>query len=78
MPRGSRSVFTGTFRAKKELHCIFLGKKVFIITSKHGTTIFFSHCNPIAKKNWPKKRAYVYRVSISDRAHVPWASHNTP
>ena len=59
-PGGTRSVFTGTFRAKKELHCIFLGKKVFIITSKHGTTIFFSHCNPIANKNWLKKRAYVY------------------
>ena len=24
-----------------EFQCIFLGKKVIIITSKHGTTIFF-------------------------------------
>ena len=24
-----------------EFQCIFLGKKVIIITSKHGTTVFF-------------------------------------
>ena len=28
-------------------HCVFLGKKAIIITSKHGTTIFFSHYNLI-------------------------------
>ena len=40
-PGGTRSVFTRAFRAKRELQCIFLGKKAIIITSKHGTTIFF-------------------------------------
>ena len=44
-PGGTHSVFTRTFRANRELHCIFLGKKAIIITSKHGTTIFFSHYN---------------------------------
>jgi len=44
-PGGTRSVFTRAFRAKRELHCIFLGKKAIIITSKHSTTIFFSHYN---------------------------------
>ena len=44
-PGGTRSVFTRAFRAKRELHCIFLGKKAIIITSKHGTTIFFSYYN---------------------------------
>ena len=44
-PGGNRSVFTRAFLAKRELHCIFLGKKAIIITSKHGTTIFFSHYN---------------------------------
>ena len=44
-PGGTRSVFTRAFRAKRELHCIFLGKKAFFITSKHGTTIFFPHYN---------------------------------
>ena len=43
--RGTRSAFTRAFWAKRELHCIFLGKKAIIITSKHGTTIFFSHYN---------------------------------
>ena len=42
---GTRSVFTRAFRTKRELDCIFLGKKAIIITSKHGTTIFFSHYN---------------------------------
>ena len=28
-------------------HCVLLGKKAIIITSKHGTTIFFSHYNLI-------------------------------
>ena len=44
-PGGARSVFTRAFRAKRELQCIFLGKKAIVITSKHGTTIFFSHYN---------------------------------
>ena len=56
-PGGTRSVFTRTFRTKRELQCIFLGEKAIIITSKHCTTIFFSH----------------YNASISDRAHAPWA-----
>ena len=38
----SDDLFTRAFRAKRELHCMFLGKKV---TSKHGTTIFFRHYN---------------------------------
>ena len=40
-PWGTRSVFIRAFRAKRELHCIFLGKKAIIITSKHGTTTLF-------------------------------------
>ena len=44
-PGGTRSVFTRAFRAKRELHYIFLGKKEIIIKSKHGTTIFFAHYN---------------------------------
>ena len=44
-PGGVRSVFTRAFRAKRDLQCIFLGKEAIIITSKHGTMIFFSHYN---------------------------------
>ena len=40
-PGGTRSVFTRAFGAKRELHCIFLGKKTIIISSKHDPTIFF-------------------------------------
>ena len=49
-PAGTRSVFMPTFRAKRELHCIFLGKKAIIITSKHGTMISFSHYNLFLRK----------------------------
>ena len=44
-PGGTRSVFTRTSRVKRELQCIFLWKKAIVITSEHGTTIFFSHYN---------------------------------
>ena len=36
---GTRLVFMCAFRAKRELHCIFRGKKAIIITSKHATTV---------------------------------------
>ena len=81
MPRGTRSVFTHAFRAKRELHYIFLGKKAIIITSKHGTTIFFSHYNLFLGKLKEKlaRKAHVHTdASILDHPHVPWASHNTP
>ena len=75
----TRSAFTRLFRAKRELQYIFLGKKVIIITSKQGTTIYFSHYN---FKKLKEKSAHKAGVntdsSISDRAHAPWASYNTP
>ena len=40
-PGGIRSEFTHALWAKGELQSIFLRKKAIIITSKHGTTIFF-------------------------------------
>ena len=61
MPREHSLVFTRAFRAKRELQCIFLGKKAIVITSKDGTKIFFSHYNlflgKLKEKNWPEKRA---------------------
>ena len=82
MPRGHSLSIYATFRAKREPHCIFLGKKAFIITSKQGLTIFFFAITIFfwenLKKNWPQKRAYVYWASISNRAYAPWATHNTP
>ena len=50
-PGGTHSVFTRAFREKRELQCIFLGKKAIIITSEHSTMIFFSHLiQPFSKK----------------------------
>ena len=80
-PGGTRSAFTCASRAKRELQYIFLGKKTIILTSKQGTTIYFSHYNFFLGK-LKEKSARKARVntdaSISDRAHAPWASYNTP
>ena len=79
---GTRSVLTLAFRAKRGLQCIFLGKKAIVITSKDGTTIFFSYYNLfffLKQKLARKARVHMHTdASISDRAHALWASHNTP
>ena len=54
-PGGTRSVFSRSFPVKREVQCIFLGKKAFVFTSKDGTMIFFSHFNLFLeklKKDW--------------------------
>ena len=59
-PGGTRLVFTRACRAKRELHCIFLGKEAIIITFKHGTTIIFLitiFLKENLKKNLPEKHA---------------------
>ena len=59
-PGGTRSVSTSAFRAKRELHYVFLGKKAISSTSKHGTTIFFPiriFFSENLEKNCPEKRA---------------------
>ena len=81
MPGDTRSVFKRAFRPKRKVKIIFLDKKVIIITSKHGTTIFFSHYNLFVgklKEKLARKARVNTDASISDRAHAPWASHNTP
>ena len=77
---GTRSVFTRAFRVKRELQYIFLGKKAIVITSKDGTTIFFLITIFFFKEKLARKeRVHMYtNASISDRAHAPLASHNTP
>ena len=71
MPGGTRSVFKRAFRPKRELQVLFLDKKVIIITSKHRTTIFFSHYNLFLgklEKNWPASCVLllmqVYRIVL--------------
>ena len=63
-PGGTCSVFTRAFRAKRELQCIFLGKKAIIITSKHGTTIFFSHFS------LRSERGTFFRLQVHQRVGI--------
>ena len=66
-PGSTRSVFTRAFRAKRELHRIFLEKKVITrISLLHPNTAqgsFFSPNNlslgKLKKKNRPEKPAYI-------------------
>ena len=50
MPRGTRSVFTRAFRQKENFTIYFSGKRRSLFTSKHSTTIFFSHYNLFLEK----------------------------
>ena len=73
-PGGTRSVFTQAFGAKWELQWLFIGKKAIIITSKHGTTIFFSHYYLFLgerKEKLARKARVSTDASTSDRAHAP-------
>ena len=66
-PGGTRSVFTHAFHPKRELRCIFPRKKAINITSKHSTTIFFSHYNyflgKLQEKLARKERVNTERVN---------------
>ena len=65
MPRGQSLSIYALFSGKKRtLKCIFLGIKVIVITSKHGTTIFFSHYN-------------LFQGKLKEKL-ARKASHNTP
>ena len=80
-PGGTRAVFTRGFRTTRELHCIFLEKKIITrISLLHPNTAqrsFFSHNNlflgKLKKKNWPKKPAYkamrVYLIVLTPPGH---------
>ena len=60
-PGGTHSVFTCAFWEKRELHCIFLGKKAISITSKHGSMTFFSHYNLFLGK---------FKEKLARKAHL--------
>ena len=67
MPRGHSLSIYARFQGNKRTSLYISREKHYhkniIITSKHGTTIFFSHNNlflgKLKKKNWPKKPAYI-------------------
>ena len=75
-PGGTCSAFIHTFRAKRKFHFIFLSKKVIIILSKHGKTIFFSHYDlflgKLKEKSARKGRVNtgrVYRIVLMPPGH---------
>ena len=77
----TRSVFTRAFLTKTELHCIFLGKRRSLLHSKTAQRSFFSHYNLFLgklKEKLARKTRVNTDVNISDHAHAPWSSHNTP
>ena len=81
MPRGHSLSIYARFSGKKRTSMYISWKKAIIITSKHGTTIFFSHHNLFLgklKEKLARKARINTDASILDRAHAPWASHNTP
>ena len=74
MPRGhSLSIYAG-FWGKMRTSMIVYRKKAIIITSKHGTTIFFSDYYLFLGERKEKlaRKAHVNTdASTSDRAHAP-------
>ena len=80
-PGGTRSVFTGTFQAKKRTSMYFSQEKGEhdYIQTQHNDLFFplQSFSRKTSRKIGPKS-AHKYQASISDRAHAPCASHNTP
>ena len=80
MPRRRSLSIYARFSGKKRTSMYISREKAIIITSKHGTTIFFSHHNLFLgklKEKLARKARINTDASILDRAHAPWASHNT-
>ena len=78
---GALAQYLHALFGQKENFNVYFSKKVIIITSKCGTTIFFSHYNPFLgklKEKLARKARVNTDVNVSDRAHAPWVSHNTP
>ena len=65
-PGGPPSAFTRAFWGKKRTSLyIFWGKKAIVITSKHGTTIFFSRYNLFLGKRKEKLARLVHMAAVS-------------
>ena len=81
-PGGTRSVFTRAFWAKRDLQCkYFSGKRRSLLRPNTAQRSFFplkSFFRKKLKKNGPEKARVNTDATTSDRAHLPWASHNTP
>ena len=82
MPRGALAQYLHRlFRQNENFNDNFYRQKGDHNTSKKGTTIFFSHYNLFLgklKEKLVRKACINTDASTLDRAHAPWASHNTP
>ena len=81
MPKGHSLSFYARFSGKKRTLLYISREKGdhYYIQTRHND--LFSHYNLFLGKRKEKlaRKARVNTVaSISDRAHAPWASHNTP
>ena len=81
MPRGHRLSIYALFSGKKRISTCISREKGdrHYIQTRHND--LFSHYNLFLgklKEKLAQKMARKYGASISDRAHAPWASHNTP
>ena len=81
MPRGHSLSIYARFLGKKKSSLYISREKGdhYYIQTRHND--LFSHYNLFLgklKEKLARKSARKYGASISDRAHAPWASHNTP
>ena len=81
MPSGHSLSIYARFSGKKRTSTYISLEKGdhYLIQTRHNN--LFSHYNLFLgklKEKLARKSARKYGASISDRAHAPWASHNTP
>ena len=81
MPGGTRSVFRARFSAKKKTTNYISRQKgdYYYIKTRHNDLFF--PLQSFSRETWEKlacKSRVITDASISNRAHAPWASHNTP
>ena len=83
MPREHSPSIYSRFSGKKRTSLYISREKGdhYYIQTRHND-LFFPHYNlflgNLKEKHVGQKSVRKYWVSLSDRAHVPWASHNTP
>ena len=78
---GGTPAFTHAFRAKRELQCMFLGKGQSLLhpnTAKQSLFSYYKRYLRKLKEKLTQKACVNTDVSIPNRAHAPWTSHNTP
>ena len=86
-PGGTRSVFTCAFGAEENFNVYFSGKRRSLLHPNTAQRSFFPIIYNLFLRKLKEKLARKACVNtdvstvftrISDCAHIPWASHNTP